>query len=405
MLQLMELFHAHDWPVTFCSPSGASEHQADLGALGVVQHVIELNAASFDGFIGALCPDIVIFDRFMMEEQFGWRVEQHCPGALRIVDTIDVHALRVARQHALRAIVASGADEAALAALLHMPRDGLFAAMAGLDVAHREIAALYRSDISLIISDFEMELLCEQFRVPPQLLHYCPFMPDTLPLSAPTFDARQHFISIGNFRHPPNWDSVLWLREQIWPLIRAQLPKAQLHVYGAYAPPKASALHDPARGFHVLGRAQDATAVMSQARVNLAPLRFGAGIKGKLSDGMRCGTPSVTTPIGAEGMSGGLPWGGFIESSASAIANAAVRLYQETALWERMQRNGYAILARVFDKATHGPRLITHLEQVCATLACHRRDNFTGAMLRHHQHKSTYYMAKWIEAKNRKRSD
>lgn len=401
MVQLIELFLAQGWSVTFCSPSGASEHQADLEALGVAQDLIALNDGSFDTYIRELQPDIVVFDRFMMEEQFGWRVDQHCPTALRVVDTIDVHGLRIARQQALKSALAASADDAAIAKLLTLSRPDLFLAMADLDVAHREIASIYRSDISLIISDFEMDLLHEQFRVPNELLHFCPFMPDPAPSSGPTFEEREHFISIGNFRHPPNWDSVLWLRERIWPLVREQLPSAQLHIYGAYAPPKATALHNPKIGFHVLGRAADAGEVMSKARVNLAPLRFGAGIKGKLSDGMLFGTPSVTTPIGAEGMSGGLDWGGFVETTPQDIADAAVRLYQHKALWQQMQRNGQLIVEAVFNKAAQGAKLVERLEHCQQNLAQHRLNNFNGAMLRHHQHKSTHYMAQWIEAKNR----
>jgi len=397
----MELFRAQNWNVTFCSPSGASEHQADLQTLGIHQQLIELNSASFDAYIRKLQPDIVVFDRFMMEEQFGWRVDQHCPTALRVIDTIDVHALRIARQHAVKSALAASADDAAIEKLLTMSRPELFLAMADLDIAHREVASIYRSDFSLIISAFEMDLLHEQFRVPNELLHICPFMPDSPPTSTPTFEQREHFISIGNFRHPPNWDSVLWLRERIWPLIRAQLPHAQLHIYGSYAPPKATALHNPKLGFHVLGRANDASEVMSKARVNLAPLRFGAGIKGKLSDGMRCGTPNVTTPIGAEGMSGDNDWCGSIESTPQAIADAAVRLYQDKHLWLAMQQNGYKILDLVFNKSAHGAALIERLERCHENLAQHRLHNFNGAMLRHHQHRSTQYMARWIEVKNK----
>ena len=83
MMQIIESFLQEGWHITFSSPAGIGEHKADLAALGIAEVAIELNNSSFDAFISELAPDIVLFDRFMMEEQFGWRVEKHCPNALR----------------------------------------------------------------------------------------------------------------------------------------------------------------------------------------------------------------------------------------------------------------------------------------------------------------------------------
>src|SRR5690606_3748129 len=121
--------------------------------------------------------------------------------------------------------------------------------MRGDATALREIAAIFRCDLSLMISTREIELLQHYFGVPSELLFYCPLSTGTLDQPLPVFGERQHFISIGNFRHVPNWDAVLCLKHSIWPLIRAQLPRAELHIYGAYMPPEASALHNPAQGF------------------------------------------------------------------------------------------------------------------------------------------------------------
>lgn len=405
-LELIELFLRQGWRVTFCTPAAATERQVDLAALGVAQKTVELNSPSFDVYIRELSPDIVVFDRFMMEEQFGWRVEEQCPRALRVLDTIDLHSLRAARQQALKTALAGPDRDDAANRVFTMTSSDLYERMASHDITQREVAAILRSDLTLMISDVECELLTSAFNVPAELLQHCPFMLDVeaMPLPAAPecdFESRRNFISIGNFRHAPNWDAVLWLSQCIWPQVRRQLPLAQLHVYGAYAPPKAAALHRPDQGFHVLGWAPDALEVMRAARVCLAPLRFGAGIKGKLIDAMRCGTPSVTTPIGTEAMHGGLDWCGAEKVNAQEIADAAVTLYTDPALWERMQRQGQKILQQRFDKHYLGPALIVRIELCRETLDTRRRQNFTGAMLRHHHHKSTRYMAQWIEAKNR----
>lgn len=405
VMQLLGVFLQQGWDVTFSSPAGAGEHQEDLTALGIREVPIELNNSSFDTFVRELAPDIVLFEQFMMEEQFGWRVEKHCPDALRVLGTQDLQSLRHARHQRLKDRLKASDNDTDFSELFAPALREEFELMADTDLAKREIAALYRCDLNLMISEVEIELLVEQFNVPRNLLHWCPLMVD-VPDSPPApFEDRGHFIHIGNFRHAPNWDAVLWLKTTIWPLIREQLPTAQLHIYGAYTPPKATALHNAAQGFHVMNWAEDALQVMSAARVCLAPLRFGAGIKGKIVDAMICGTPNVTTPIGAEAMHGNGPWPGAVTRTAREFADCAVQLYKDQAQWSNAQTVGLELLADRYQVHTHGPALIARLEYCQQHLAQLRRDNFTGSMLRHHQHKSTQYMAQWIEAKNRTKED
>lgn len=403
VMQLIRCFLEQDWQITFASPATEGEHKADLAGLGIDEVRIELNSSSFDAFISDLQPDVVLFDQFMIEEQFGWRVEQYCPSAVRILETSDLQSLRHARHQLLKNHLSNTPQDADLDELFALDGHALFSAMAPGDLAQREIAALYRCDLNLMTSDVEIDLLTGLFGLPASILHWCPLMLDTLPEQVAPYHQREHFLTIGNFRHAPNWDAVLWMKTAVWPLIRQQLPGAQFHVYGAYTPPKATALHNAAQGFHVLNWAEDALAVMAAARVCLAPVRFGAGIKGKLIDAMLCGTPSVTTPIGAEAMNEpGQPWPGLIGSTAAQIAESAVRLYQDPALWNQAQANGLALLNARYRHERHCASLIERIEQVRRDLPGHRLGNFTGTMLRHHHLKSTKYMAQWIEAKNRK---
>ncbi|MBC3205281.1 glycosyltransferase family 4 protein [Pseudomonas sp. SWRI111] len=402
VMQILETFQRQGWDITFSSPAGPGEHKADLASLGIREVAIELNNSSFDAFITELAPDIVLFDQFMMEEQFGWRVEKHCPNALRVLETSDLQSLRHARHQRLKERLKANTDQDDFSELFRPALREEFERMADTDMAKREIAALYRCDLNLMISEVEIELLVEQFGLPRDLLHWCPLMIDPPATAHRAFAQRAHFLSIGNFRHAPNWDAVLWMKTTLWPLIRQRLPDARLHVYGAYTPPKATALHNAAQGFHVMNWAEDALQVMSEARICLAPLRFGAGIKGKLIDAMLCGTPSVTTPVGAEAMHGPHAWPGAVESSASALADAAVQLYQDETRWQAAQSTGDALLAERYQQAIHGPALIEKLQFCRQHLQTRRNNNFTGSMLRHHLHKSTQYMAQWIEAKNQR---
>ncbi|GAA4271113.1 glycosyltransferase family 4 protein [Aquimarina gracilis] len=389
MLQLISTFLAKNWKITFASPAATSEHMIDLNELGISRVNIDINNSSFDHFIKQLQPDIVMFDRFMIEEQFGWRVAQHSPDSLRILNTEDLHSLRRTRQESFKTNKK------------HTIKDLLLS-----DFTKREIASIYRCDLSLIISDFEIRLLKHEFNIQEDLLHYIPFLLDSIDSEAtakwPVFEERDHFITIGNFRHEPNWNSVLYLKKTIWPLIKKELPEAELHVYGAYPPPKATQLHNVKDGFIIKGWTKDAQAVMQKARVCLAPLRFGAGIKGKLAEAMLCGTPSITTSIGIEGMlDEDSDWNGFVSDEPNHFAKAAVRLYSDKNLWQQSQQNGIEIINTRFEKNKFHTAFIEKINFVRENLEEQRAKNFIGSMLQFHTLRSTEFMSRWIEEKNK----
>jgi len=388
MMSILRLFKKQNWQVEFATPAQVTEHMIDLASEGILNKSINLNCDSFDAYIAELNPDIVLFDRFMMEEQFGWRVEKNCPDAVKILDTEDLQCLRHGRHQATRA----GRE---------MTQADLFS-----DIAKREIAAILRCDISLIISSFEMELLVNTFNVDASLLHYFPFMVDLKRCAKKTssFSERKNFMTIGNFRHAPNWDMVLTL-QKIWPLIKKQVPDAECHVYGSYPPPKATALNNPQSGFLIKGWVEDAFTVMETSRLCLAPIRFGAGIKGKLLDAMIMQTPSITTSLGSEGMHQQEPWSGVVVDDLTEFATAAVKLYNNERAWLNAQQNGIALLNSRFDSEVLGAQLITKITEVENNLPQHRINNFTGAMLKHHSMMSTKYMSQWIAAKNANISD
>jgi len=384
MMSILRLYKQQNWQVEFVTPAQETEHMIDLASEGISSQSIALNCDSFDAYITQYQPDIVMFDRFMMEEQFGWRVEKHCPSALKILDTEDLQCLRNARHQAHKA----GCE---------LTQTDLFS-----DLAKREIAAILRCDISLIISSFEMELLVNTFKVDASLLHHLPFMVDLekCPDQTTSFSDRKHFMTIGNFRHAPNWDVVLYL-QKIWPLIRKQLPNAQLHIYGSYPPPKATALHNPKTGFLIKGWAEDAHEVMESSRICLAPIRFGAGIKGKLLDAMIVQTPSITTSLGAEGMHQEESWGGVVTDDITEFVEAAVKLYNDEEAWTKAQEKATSLLKARYDSEVLGMGLITKIQDVEENLEQHRLNNFTGSMLKYHTMMSTKYMSQWIEAKNK----
>ncbi|WP_406845127.1 glycosyltransferase [Flavobacterium soyae] len=388
MMQLISIFAANGFEITFASAALDSDFMVNLSEFGVAKKSIELNSASFDDFIIELNPNVVLFDRFMIEEQFGWRVAENCPNAIRILDTEDLHCLRTARQKAFKE-----------------NRDFEIVDLFSEEVAKREIASILRCDLSLIISEFEMNILQDAFRINKVLLFYLPFLVDKMSendlLKLPSFEDRKNFVFIGNFLHEPNWNTVQYLKEAIWPSIKEEFPEAVLEVYGAYPSQKVLQLHQPKNGFFIMGRAEDANEVVKKARVVLAPIRFGAGLKGKLLEAMQCGTPSITTSIGSEAMHANLSWSGFIEDDVLEFAKKAIVLYQDENLWKQTQKNGVAIINECYQKDKYSNELAALVNSLLMDSKSHRLHNFMGNLLQFHAYKSTMYMSKWIEAKNK----
>lgn len=386
MMQLITIFKKLNFKVTFSSNSSFSDYSIDFNAIGIDAVPIILNDTSFDKFIQNLNPTIVLFDRFMMEEQFGWRVADNCPNALRILDSEDLHFLREARLQCYKKNINCETK--------HLQNE----------IAKREIASIYRCDLTLIISSFEYDLLQKQFGIPKELLHYIPMIYETMDDSSfknyPKFEDRNHFFSIGNFYHQPNWDAVLQLKNSFWPFIKKRLPKAELHIYGAYLPEKAKQLHNEKEGFIIKGRASESSEVFKQYRVLLAPLPYGAGIKGKLIESMLYGTPNVTTKIGAEGMQNNLNWNGFIEDNPIEFAEKAVTLFTSKDIWNKSQFNGLNIINTTFNIKNFEKEFAKQIEHLIFNIESHRTQNFMGQVLNHHTLKSTMYLSKWIEEKN-----
>lgn len=382
MIQLMDSFLTQNYQITFLSTASISENSLDLSSKNIQFQNILLNDNSFDELIKNLNPEIVIFDRFTTEEQFGWRVSEQVPNAIKILDTEDLHFLRNAREKAFKQNkILENSD------LIN-------------DVFKREMASILRCDLSLIISEFEMNLLVKKFKIDENILFYLPLFGEVKKPKT-SFSERKNFISIGNFLHEPNWQTVLQLKK-LWKDIKNQLPEAEIHIYGAYASEKVFQLHNEKEGFIIKGRTENVETVFNQAKVLLAPIPFGAGIKGKLLESMQFGLPNVTSAAGAEAMHGNLDWNGFITDDENDFIEKAVLLYQDENLWRKSQENGFNIIENRFKKELFEPNFIHKIQEISENLESHRNQNFLGQILQHHTLQSTKYLSKWIEEKNKK---
>lgn len=387
MMQLITLFKAKGWSITFATAAQITPYSEDLKKLGIDETAIYPNTEEASQILKAINPDIVLFDQFTMEEQFGWRVAESCPDAIRILDTEDLHFLRKARRKAIKE-------------KREMTQSDIYS-----ETAKREIASILRCDLSLMISKVEYDLLINQFNISQEILWYLPFLltpiKDRVFEELPQYQDRQDFMFVGNFLHPPNYDAVLYLKTYIWSLIHKRLPQAKLNIYGAYTSRKVKQLENKNENFIVKGRTENLEKTFQNHRILLAPLRFGAGLKGKFIDAMRNGTPSITTPFGEEGLSGKLPFSGVVANSPEEITKAAEALYQDKNDWKTAQLNCLIIVNTRFDKKRFTVNFFKKIKRLNQNLKTHREANFVGQILMHHRQQSTKYMSRWIETKNK----
>ncbi|KAL3769990.1 hypothetical protein ACHAWO_008364 [Cyclotella atomus] len=365
----------------------------------------------------------VVFDRFYTEEAFSFMVKEACPNALRILDMQDVHSLRIGRQNLVldfdRNIKLSTPACRKLSSHLidnvmsFNPKSACQATdtfdkmkARSYDTFLRELASIHRSDLVLVCSPDELKYL-QSWSVPAWKMEVASFFCDNINgKELPAFDDRSDFVTVGGFKHPPNLDSAKLLREEIWPRIRQQLGHAKLHIYGAYPTQDILSLHSDKLGFLVHGRIHDLDSELRKRRVLLAPLRFGAGIKGKIVDAWRCGCPVVSTPIGAEGMVDNNAmhtghWGGSVTSTTDDFVEAAISLYTKNTAWNKAQATATLLVNKLFNKESNFKLVQAAVENAMMSLNERRAADVTGAMLWHQSNRSTEYFSKWIELKEK----
>lgn len=388
--RMMQIIHALnlDYEVHFASAAQKTLYSEDLDEYVVLSHAININDEGFDDWLTELRPSLVIFDRFHTEEQFGWRVKDKLPSALRILNMEDFHGLRTVRQ--------SLCDNTDVG---DKNRADLLAALRNNETVIRELAAIFRCDTTWVISDYEVSLL-QNMGVPIDLLHYLPFQMSSFMASETSkfsFEKRKNFVFFGNFYHAPNLDAIKILR-LIWPNIHKQLPMAELHVYGAYGE-NVTILQNLPKGMIYKGWAEHFTETISKYRLMLAPLRFGAGIKTKIIESMGCGLPVISTSVGWEGI--------FKDGKITLVADdkddfseLAIQYYQSQLLWEQANNKSQEWMSR--HKGEWDIQLIEKLKLDFAEMNALRAKNIFGSILHWNGNRTFKYMSKYIMAKNSK---
>ena len=255
--------------------------------------------------------DAVIMSRVDVARRALRAVRRYCPQARRVFDTVDLHFLRDAR------------------------RAELFGSRSGERLKARELAVARACDVTLVVSQAEKDLLA---REAPDLVVEVLSLIQTPQPTETLFAERSGILFIGNFQHPPNCDAVEHYLRDVHPAVQERLPGVEFTVIGSHAPKSLERL--ACAGVHFLGHVPEIRPNFAAARLSVAPLRYGAGIKGKINTSLAFGVPVVTTTIGAEGMN--LEHGEhvLIADKPEAFTDAVVSLYSDAALWARLAENG-----------------------------------------------------------------
>jgi len=242
-----------------------------------------------------------------------------------VFDTVDLHYLRERR----------GAEVAGDAGLLRNAER----------TRASELAVMDRCDITVLVSAAEREQL--QADAPQVRVELISNLHEVAGTGAP-FAQRHDLVFVGGFRHPPNLDAMEWFIGDVFPHVRAALPQVRLHCIGAGAPDTLLALAANQPGVVMHGFVEDIVPYMDGARIAIAPLRFGAGVKGKINLSMAHGQPVVGTTCAVEGMHLRAGQDVLVADDAAGFADAVVRLYQDPVLWQQLAAAGLANVAEHF---------------------------------------------------------
>ena len=269
--------------------------------------------------------DIVMLSRHYVAADHIDAVRRFAPEARVVFDTVDLHFLREERLAAL-----DGGRATVLAARVR--RD-------------EELALIGKADVTLVVSDVEQAVLRE---LAPDANVRVMTNVHALSASVAPWRDRRHLVFIGGFRHPPNVDAMLWYVREVVPHLRRRLPGVKTHVIGSEVTPSIRAL--AADDVVVLGHVGDLEPYLQGCRLSIAPLRYGAGVKGKVNLAMSYGLPVVATSAAVEAMH--LVDGDdvIVADDAEAFAAAVQRVYDDEALWNRLSEGGRANVARHFSR-------------------------------------------------------
>ncbi len=334
---LLELMVDEGHEVTFLAMNGENQarYVSELRALGintVANDPARLATAfgapssgqpAFD--IGRLLTehkfDIAFIEFYYVAEQYIPEIRRWSPNTRIILDSVDIHYVRERRQAAI-------AGDTEMAAKSETTK-------------RREQAAYSQADDVIAITEADRAALLEL--VPGAKTAILPNLHDSTPMTN-SFGNRKGLLFVGNFVHPPNADGITWFASAIWPQVQRAIPNIELTVVGADPP----ASLNNVRGINVVGYVPSMIPFLSDARLSIAPLRSGAGMKGKVGEALGAGLPVIATSVASEGMHLTSGDNVVIADDADGFAQAIIRSYNDKALWTKLSNNGRRLVDAMY---------------------------------------------------------
>ena len=322
MFEIVKVLRDVGYAVTFMSfkQPPVEPYAAQMRELGVEVLDGRVAYAEEIGRLGEFLK-VVILSRPVVGENLEPVVRRLAPQAKVIYDTVDLHYVREARRAELE-----GRDDVRREAERF---------------EEIELGLVRRCDATLVVTGVEQTIL--EAAVPSATIREVSNVHSPVPRDG-DFASRRNILFVGNFNHLPNRDAVEWFVRDIFPTVRASLPDVRFTIVGSHMPEEIASLHEP--GVDPVGWVHDLVPLYHATRLVVAPLRYGAGIKGKLGESAVHGVPFVCTSIATEGtlMEHGRDC--LNADTAEEFAREVIRLYSDAELWESLSRNVQTAIER-----------------------------------------------------------
>lgn len=329
LTQILRILDDQGWSVVFCPDDGraSASEITTLGALGC-EVLCKPEVASLPDWLRRHGRELhaVMLCRHTVAGQYAALVRRHAPQAKLLFDTVDLHFLREQR-------AAKVADSGAMRQQAESSR-------------RSELALIAQADISFVVSPHEQALL--KGLLPNARVELLSNIHEVHGCRRP-YNERQDLVFIGGYGHPPNSDAVHWIAGEILPKLREAFPDIRVHVLGDMPDTARYELATPGLEFH--GRVAELAPWLDNCLATLAPLRFGAGVKGKINMSMSHGVPVIATTIAVEGMQLTDGVNVLVADNAAAIADALLRLQRDETLWQQLSAGGLDNVQQHFSAA------------------------------------------------------